>query len=124
MRKQMANLSAQNLVVTRLYTSEVIDSVEYRKQQTQIGNKISELRSERRKRLNESEGDVQLDELKQLNEIMENYQPCGEFDSELLEDIVKKIVVEDTTKLTFHLIGGLTFTEVIKEKGRCKTACK
>ena len=120
--KEIANLSAQNLVVTRLHTSGVIDSAEYAKQQSQIGNKISELRTERRKRLNESEGDVQLDELKQLNEIMENYQPSGEFDSELLEDIVRKIVVVDTTKLTFHLMGGLTFTEEIKEKGRCKTA--
>ena len=120
--KEVADLSAQNLVVTRLHLSGVIDTTEYAKQTSQIGNKINALRIERRRKLNESEGDVQLDELKSLNGLIEEYQPRGEFDRELFEEIVRKIVLEDSSRLTFHLIGGLVFTEEIKEKGRCKTA--
>ena len=63
-----------------------------------------------------------LDELKSLNGLIEEYQPRGEFDRELFEEIVRKIVLEDSSRLTFHLIGGVVFTEEIKEKGRCKTA--
>ena len=120
--KEIADLSAQNLVVTRLHTSGVIDVAEYSKQTSQIGNKITELRIERRKKLNESEGDVQLDDLKNLNQIMEEYNLKVEFDEELFEGIVEKIIVEDSSRLTFQLIGGLTLTEEIKERGRCKTA--
>lgn len=120
--KEIADLSAQNLVVTRLHTSGVIDTVEYTKQTSLIGNKINALRIERRKKLNESEGDMQLDELKNLNEIVEERCLKVDFDEELFEDIVEKIIVDDSSKITFHLIGGLTLTEEIKEKGRCKTA--
>ena len=120
--KEIADLSAQNHVVTKLHTSGVIDAVEYTKQTSQIGNKINALRIERRKKLNESEGDVQLDDLKNLNEIIEERCLKSDFDEELFEDIVEKIIVDDSSKITFHLIGGLTLTEEIKEKGRCKTA--
>ena len=120
--KEIANLSAQNLVVTRLHTSGVIDVAEYTKQTSQIGNKINALRVERRKKLNASESDMQLDELKNLNEIIEEYRPKAEFDETLFEEIVEKIIVNDSSKIMFCLIGGLTLTEEIKEKGRCKTA--
>ena len=98
----------------------MIDIVEYNKQTSQIESKITDLRSERRKKLNESESDVQLDELKCLNGVLEDYSPSGEFDESLFQDIVEKIVLDDNSKLTFHLIGGLTLTEEIKERGRCR----
>ena len=120
--KEIADLSAQNLVVTRLHTSGVIDSTEYTKQTAQIGNKIAALRAERRKKLNESESDAQLDDLKNLNEIIEEFIPKADFDENLFESVVEKIVCNDSAKITFHLIGGLTLSEKIKEKGRCKTA--
>ena len=120
--KEMADLSAQNLVVTRLNTSGVIDSAEYTRQTAQIANKIAALRTERRKKLNESESDAQLDDLKNLDEIIEGLIPKADFDESLFESVVEKIVCNDSAKITFHLIGGLTLSEEIKEKGRCKTA--
>lgn len=120
--KEIADLSAKNHVITRLHTSGVLGVTEYTQQTSEIGNKITALRSERRKKLAEDETDMLLDELKMLNEIMKEYQPRSEFDSDLFSQIVEKIVVEDSTKLMFYLIGGLKLTEEIKGKGRCKTA--
>ena len=120
--KAIADLSAKNHVITRLHTSGVMGVTEYTQQTSEIGNKITALRSERRKKLTEDETDMLLDELKTLNEIMKEYQPRSEFDSDLFSQIVEKIIVEDSTKLIFCLIGGLKLTEEIKEKGRCKTA--
>ena len=120
--KAIANLSAQNLVVTRLHASGVIDVPEYNKQATQINNKISSLRIERKKKLNENEGDAKLEELKSFDNLLNDYHPCGEFNVELFNEVVEKIVVEDNTRLTFYLIGDLVVTEEIKEKGRCKIA--
>lgn len=118
--KEIADLSAKNLVITRLHTSGVLEIAEYTMQTSEIGNKITELRIERKRKLAEDENDIFLAELKDLNEIIEEYQPNGKFNEELFERIVEKIVVNDNTRLTFHLIGGLTLTENIKEKGRCR----
>ena len=37
-------------------------------------------------------------------------------------EIVESITVDDSTQITFKLIGGIELTEPINEKGRCKTA--
>ena len=120
--KEIADLSAKNLVVTRLHTSGVLGTAEYTMQTAEIGNKITELRIERRRKLQEDENDMLLDALKTLNETIKKYAPNGQFDEDLFEQIVEKIIVNDNSRLTFHLIGGLTLTEEIKAKGRCKTA--
>ena len=120
--KEIADLSAKNLVVTRLHTSGVLGTAEYSMQTSEISNKITELRIERRRKLQEDENDAMLDELKTLNEIIKEYEPTSEFDEEMFEQIIESIIVDDTSSMTFHLIGGLTLTEEIKEKGRCKTA--
>lgn len=120
--KEIADLSAKNLVVTRLHTSGVLGTAEFTAQTSEIGNKITELRIERRKKLQEDENDAMLDELKTLNEIIKEYEPNGQFDEGLFEQIVEKILVDDSSRITFHLLGGLTLTEEIKKKGRCKTA--
>ena len=116
--KEIADLAAKNLIVTRLHTSGVLDSSEYSAQTSEIENKLSELRSERRKKLSEDEYPV-LEEIKELNDIIDGYQPSSRFE-ELFEQVVKKIIVDDSTKITFHLLGGLELTEEINEKGRCK----
>lgn len=120
--KEIADLSAKNLVVTRLHTSGVLGIAEFTAQTSEIGNKITELRIERRKKLTEDENDMFLDALKKLNETIKEYESNGQFDEGLFEEIVEKILVADSSKITFHLIGGLTLTEEIKKKGRCKTA--
>lgn len=117
--KEIADLAAKNLIVTRLHTSGVLDSSEYSVQTTEIENKLSELRSERRKKLTEEEDPV-MEDLKELKEIIEECQPSSRFDKELFEQIVQKITVDDSTKITFHLLGGLELTQEINEKGRCK----
>ena len=40
----------------------------------------------------------------------------------LFGQIVESITVDDSTQITFKLIGGIELTEPINEKGRCKTA--
>ncbi len=117
--KEIADLSAKNLVITRLHTNGILGVSEYSSQTSEIANKITSLRIERRNKLNEDENDVVLNSIKNLNDMIQEYQPNGNFDEELFHQIVEKIVVEDNTCLTFYLIGGIKLTEEIKEKGRC-----
>lgn len=120
--KEIADLGAKNLVITRLHTSGVLDAADYAKQTSEIGNRITDLRIERRKKLTEDEDDILLDTLKALNGILEEYEPTAEFDNDLFEQIVQDITVNDNTQITFRLLGDIQLTEKINEKGRCKSA--
>lgn len=120
--KAIADLAAQNLIVTRLHTSGVLNASEYAAQSSEINSKISALRTERRKKLSEDEDDSQLDKLKELYEMLEEYEPTDEFDEEIFEQIIESITVDSNAELTFKLIGGVELTEEIWEKGRCKSA--
>ena len=119
--KQIADLCAKRLVVARLHTNGVLGMAEYSTQDFEIGDKINRLRTERRKKLSEDENDMAISELKALNDEIKDYSPSSVFNAELFDRIVEKIIVKDNSCLIFHLIGGLTLTEKIKEKGRCKT---
>ena len=120
--KEIADLGAKNLVITRLHTSGVLDAADYAKQTSEMGNRITDLRIERRKKLTEDEDDILLDTLKELNGILEEYEPTAEFDNDLFEQIVQDITVNDNTQITFRLLGDIQLTEKINEKGRCKSA--
>ena len=119
--KELADLGARNLVIARLHSSGVLNATDYSTQTAELNNKITELRIERRKKLAEDEDDELLEQLKDLEEMLAEYVPQGEFDERLFEGIVEKIMVDDNTKITFKLIGGVELTEKIIEKGRCKS---
>ena len=119
--REIADLAAKNLVITRLHTNGLLGSAEFSVQIAEVNNKINELRAERKRILSESE-DTELEELKELRDILKEYQPCNQFESELFEQFVKGIIVNDNTQLTFQLLGGLQLTEEIRQTGRCKKA--
>ena len=120
--KELADLGARNLVIARLHTSGVLGAADYSKQTSEISNRITDLRIERRKKLTEDEDDELLDTLKELNGILEESDPTTEFDNDLFEQIVQSITVNDNTQITFRLLGNIELTEEINEKGRCKSA--
>ncbi len=118
--KEIADLNARNLVITRLHTNGVLNAAAYSAQTAEIGNKINELRIQRRGKLAEDEDDEWLEQIRELNSVMEDYLPTDRFDEELFGQIVDSITVNDNTRITFHLTGGIELTEEIDEKGRYK----
>lgn len=110
----------KNLVIARLHTNGVINSAEFSAQSSEINNKISTLRTKRRKKLSDDENDAWFDTLNSLNEILEAYDPSNNFDEELFEKIVVGITVNSNADLTFKLIGDIELTEEIPLKGRCR----
>ena len=101
--KEIADLGARNIVIARLHTSGVLNAAEHSMQTAEINNKITELRTERRKRLSEDENDELIDTLKDLNEILEEYEPTAEFDSELFGQVIESITVDGNSQLIFEL---------------------
>ena len=111
--KEIADLAARNLVIVRLHTSGILNGSDYAAQSSEINNKISALRSERKRKLAEDEGNEQLDKLKELQGILDEYEPTKAFDEDLFHQIIEKAVVMSKSEIAFHLIGGLKLTETI-----------
>ena len=120
--KQIADLSAQNLVVARLHTNGVLNATDFAAQSSVISNKINALRLDRKKALAEDEDDKLIYTLKSLDDTLAGYVPGTPFNRALFEEIVQSITVVDNARLAFHLVGGLAFTEQIPENVRCRTA--
>ncbi len=120
--KSIADLAAQNLIITKMHTSGVLSPADFSSQTAEINSKITALRSERRKMLADDESDEILDDLKCLYDILEEYESDLNENEDIFKEIVEKITVNSNEKITFRLIGGLEFTEEICERGRCKSA--
>lgn len=116
--KEIADLGAKNHVIARLHTSGAMNAADYAMQTSEIGNRLTELRIERRQKLTEDEDDQLLATLKDLNTILDEYEPTVEFDNGLFDEIVESITVDSSEQLTFKLIGGIALTEQIPKKGR------
>ena len=69
-----------------------------------------------------AEIDKLLDELNELNDIIKEYQYTPQFNQELFDKVVEKIIVVDNGTLQFNLMGGIKLAEIISERRRCQTA--
>ena len=116
--KEIADLGAKNHVIARLHTSGAMNAADYAMQTSEIGNRLTELRIERRQKLTEDEDDQLLATLNDLNGILDEYEPTVEFDNGLFDEIVESIMVNSSEQLTFKLIGDIALTEQIPKKGR------
>ena len=117
--REIADLTAQNLVLSRLHSKGVLNAADYTAQADVLENKITELRIERRTKITDSDENEMLEELKMLNDILKKVEIGIGFDAEFFEQTVDSITVESNELLTFHLAGGISLPEKIREKGRC-----
>ena len=120
--REIADLTAQNLVLSRLHGKGVLNAADYTAQSDVLENKITELRIERRTKITDSDENEMLEELKMLNDILKEVEIGIGFDAELFEQTVDSITVDSNELLTFHLAGGISLPEKIREKGRCYQA--
>ena len=108
----MANLSAKNLVITKLYTNGSLAVADYNAKTFEITTKLSKLRAERKKLLGE-ERDRQIVELIELNETIENSSYISKFNEELFNESIDRIIVGSDNLVTFCLVGGLKIKEEV-----------
>ena len=117
--REIADFTAQNIVLSRLHGKGVLNAADYTAQSDVLENKITELRIERRTKITDSDENEMLEELKMLNDILKEVEIGIDFDAELFEQTVDSITVDSNELLTFHLAGGISLPEKIREKGRC-----
>lgn len=109
---KIANLSAKNLVITKLYTNGSLSVADYKERSSEINAKLAELRVARKKLIGE-ERDNQVAEIGELNEVINNTSFISEFNEEIFNATVEKIIVGSDNVITFCLVGGLRVDEEV-----------
>ena len=118
---EISQLSAQNYTVAKLHNMGVMNMEEFTKKASEIDNKLKKLRAKRKKLMSEENNSEMLEELYELNDIIKEYSYTPQFDRELFDRTVEKIIVLDNTQLKFIMLGGIELTEKISERARCRS---
>jgi len=117
--KEIAHLSEQNLVLTRLKSKGYVDSALYLSQEDEIRQKLTQLRRLRRRQMEAAGEDAQI----QDTEIMLDYLEDGpewldEPRPELFESLVSRIIIVSADTLKLRLLNGLELPETIERTVR------
>ena len=117
--KQIAELTEQNLILTRLRSKGYMDSAIFMEQANEINNNINALRKVRRTLLDNDENDNEIVTTKKLISIIDDSADIlTEFNELIFKSIVQNIIIKEQDHLTFRLINGLELTETIRRKVR------
>lgn len=111
----IADLSKRKYTFAQLYEKKILSDKDYVIKSNDVESQLAKLRAERRKLLADDKSTEYLDELTSLDKAISKYEKQTTLDSNLFEDIVNRIVVDDNSCITFHLLGGLKFTERIRK---------
>ena len=112
--KEIAHLSEQNLVLVRLKSKGYVDPALYLSQQGEIEQKLRTLRRLRRRILDSASEDAQIRDTEIMLDCLEDGPQWLEGPSaELLESLVRRMVIVSADTLKFTLLNGLELTEHI-----------
>ena len=112
--KEIAHLSEQNLVLVRLKSKGYVDPALYLSQQGEIEQKLRTLRRLRRRILDSTSEDAQIQDTEIMLDCLEDGpQRLEEPSPELFESLVRRIVIVSADTLKFTLLNGLELTERI-----------
>lgn len=113
LQEALAEIGAEQVRPLELYVTEVVFPEELAFLQDRFAN-LDEV-NYLAKRMDSFFGDEEYDILKEVE--------IGiDFDAMLFEQTVDSITVDSNELLTFHLAGGISLPEKIREKGRCYQA--
>ncbi len=101
--KDIAKLREQVHVLSRLKTKGFLDEAKYQEQTTELNAKINRLQQELKRMTRSDEWDETIDQIEMLVEIFEKReQLMTEFEPDIFESIVDRIVVKAETSWNFN----------------------
>ncbi|NCC87633.1 MAG: recombinase family protein [Clostridia bacterium] len=112
LNKQIAELAEQNHVMNGLLSKGILDSALFISQTDELQKKIRKLKSAKLKLLEEQDADDTIDKTEDLIDILESGpDKITEFNEELLNELVAKVIAYDDKNIDFELINGLVLKE-------------
>lgn len=112
--KQIGQLTERHNLYMTLMKEEQMDDVSFAEQCAKVEREINKLRSRRKKLLNEDEDEKSIDEIRTLRKKLSDApKAILEFDIDLFDTVVEKVIVEDESRVSFVLRCGLKLREAI-----------
>jgi hypothetical protein len=113
--RQLAELAKQNLTLKDIASKGYMDSDFFMQQSNEINGKMSKLKLERQRLMNDDEGDDIIEATQILIETIEEISTLlTDFDAAVFGAIVTKIIAVSRTELRFRLNNGLEITERVR----------
>ena len=117
--RAIAEATEQSHKLTKIQTAQLVSEDVYIARLRDINLRITQLRRERRKLRKNEEIEETLETLRQTAEILSTGPETMEaFDEELFCELVESITAELPLQIRFHLYGGITLTEHLREAVR------
>lgn len=111
--QQMAELNAKLVMLEQLRAKGYLAPEIYQAQYRDINNQLTELKNSRQEALDNRLLDM-LSEVKKLKTLIDEIdEPLEKFDPKLFASIVLTMALNNKDELTFTVLGGLKFTELI-----------
>ena len=109
---EIAHLSEQNLVLTRLKSKGFVDSALFLSQQDEIERKLRDLRRLRRRIMETAEEDGQIQATEgMLDYLEESPEWLEDVDEDLFEYLIDRLVLVSAEEVKIRLLNGLELTE-------------
>lgn len=108
---RLVELNDKKHLLTRLQTSGIMDDITYRKEVVSIDQEMSTLQAERKKMLDADDGLQQINQIKELQDILMDTPSAQDFDPETFASIIENATVIGRSNIEFKLLGGFQFTE-------------
>lgn len=105
--REIAKLSAQNLVLIRLKSKGCADPALILSQTEEMGRRLRELRRERRKVLDAAGGNEQIQTTESMLDYLSGAQWQAEVTPELFETLVEQLTVVSAQNVKLRLLNGL-----------------
>ncbi len=117
--REIARLSEQNLVLTRLQSKGYVDSALYLSQLDEISHKLKEMRRLRRKVMDASSEDRQARDTEAILDYLEGAPKYREtVEDDLFEYLIQRATVCSAEQVKFRLLNGLELAETMERTVR------
>ena len=118
LNKKISEIISQNQMLAVLKQQGLVDPDIFISKTNALAEQLCKLKLAK-ERLLKSKTDDTLSQTKQIIEVIRDIPDfLEEFDAELFDELVDKIIVEDNTHLRFRLKNGLEFRETIRRAVR------
>ena len=110
--KMIAETKNQIHLLSQLQLQGILDPADFATQSTALNSKVSHLRSKRSELVANGSRDENIDGLRLIADMVSSLEDdLTFFDEDIIREVVKKVIVINSSELEIHLTGGLILDE-------------
>lgn len=115
---QISNLSRQNHTLAELHAQGLVDPDIFISQTNALTKQLRDVKLQKERLLSTGDNDILVQTESLIAVLSDGPEMLTEFDAELFDELIDRIIVEDNQRLRFRLRNGLELTETMERTVR------